>query len=400
MSHSRPGPHIFLSVAEHSADLHAAALIQAIQALCPTARFTGIAGPKMQQAGCASLFDMTEHSSMLTGSFRHLHHGYKLLSLARQTLRNEGIDAAVVVDSPILNLRVAKIAKSFGIQVLYYIAPQIWAWGGAWRIRKVQAAVDRLACILPFEEPYFRAYGLEASYVGHPLFASLLKRQPDPQRVQALRAAGRPVLTIMPGSRQHVAAENFPGQLKVAAALRDQYPNIKILASVANPQVHRVLEQQVREQNIPVELHESENAELLSAADLALVSSGTVTLETAYYHTPMIVMYNSSRVLYQFARWFITTRHLSLPNVLAARRLVPEFMPYYTSIGPIVEHAAALLADEHARRQMSADLAKLVRPFLNSAASETTAKILLDLIESSPSTPRADLEPAKSFQIA
>ena len=149
MSISPDSPHIFISAAEASADQHGASLIQAVQALCPGARFTGVAGPQMQQAGCKSIYDMTRHSSMLAGAVAHVHHGYRMLRLSAQELSGGNFHAAVVIDSPILNLRIAGRAKSLGIPVLYYIAPQLWAWAAAMRIGKVRRSVDRLACILP-----------------------------------------------------------------------------------------------------------------------------------------------------------------------------------------------------------------------------------------------------------
>ena len=374
--------HIFISAAEPSADLHGAALIRAVRALSPEVCFTGVAGPLMQQAGCKSIYDMSQHSSMLIGAAGHVHHAYRMLSLVRRELAGGHFHAAAVIDAPILNLRVAKRAKSLGIPVLYYIAPQLWAWAENLRISRVRSTVDRIACILPFEEPYYRAFGVEASYVGHPLFASLAARKIDEGVLRRLRDGGRPILTIMPGSRRHVVGENFPGQLQVAEQLRARFPNLRILVSVANDLVRPLLERVSHGIDVPVQFHAGGNAELLSAADLALISSGTATLEAAYHNTPMIVMYKSSRFLYQWLfRFVITTSYFSLPNILANREVVPEFMPSYRSIDPIVERAAVLLADSAARERMSADLAELVRPFLDSTASDTTAKILLDLIE-------------------
>jgi lipid-A-disaccharide synthase len=382
MPASSTPPRIFISAAEPSADLHGAALIRAVQDLCSDAHFTGVAGPLMQQAGCKSIYDMSQHSSMLVGAFGHVHHGYRMLSLVRRELALGQFHAAVVIDAPILNLRVAKRAKSFGLLVLYYIAPQLWAWAENLRISRVRSTVDRIACILPFEEPYYRAFGVEASYVGHPLFATLGAKETDADAVRQLGGADQPILAIMPGSRRHVVGENFPGQLRVAEQLRARFPKLRILVSVANDLVRPILEEVSHGIDVPVQFHAGGNAELLAAADLALISSGTATLEAAYHNTPMIVMYNSSRVLYQWLfRFIITTKYFSLPNILAGREVVPEFMPFYRSIDPIVERAAALLADSAARERMSADLAELVRPFLETTASETTAKILLDLIE-------------------
>lgn len=382
MSISPDSPHIFISAAEASADQHGASLIQAVQALCPGARFTGVAGPQMQQAGCKSIYDMTRHSSMLAGAVAHVHHGYRMLRLSAQELSGGNFHAAVVIDSPILNLRIAGRAKSLGIPVLYYIAPQLWAWAAAMRIGKVRRSVDRLACILPFEEPYFRAFGLEANYVGHPLFAKLAARKVDQSKLQRLQQSGSSVLTIMPGSRQHVVSENFPNQLAVAGQLRSRFPGLRILVSVAHPRIRRVLDQISHSTGVQAEYHEGSNAELLAAADLALISSGTATLEAAYHHTPMIVMYNASRFMYQnLMRFVIATEYFSLPNILANRELVPEFMPFYRSIDPIVARGAELLGNSDARARMSRQLKELIQPFLDTPASQTTAHVLLDLIE-------------------
>ncbi len=378
---SSDGPQVFISAAEPSADLHAAALIRATHALLPGTRFAGVAGPLMRQAGCRPIYDMTEHSSMLSGAVGHVHHGVRMLKLSHDMLSRESFDAAVFIDSPVLNLWVANYAKSFSVPVLYYIAPQLWAWGERRRIARVRARVDRIACILPFEEPYFRSYGVQANYVGHPLFKALEAHPVDRVAVGRLRQGGGPILAVMPGSRRHVASENFPGQLRVARDLRREFTGLRTLVSVANPQVRQALVRLSQEADVPVEFHEGQNAELLSAADLALVVSGTVTLEAAYYLTPMIVMYNASRLWYQVARMLITTRFFSLPNILADRELVPEFMPYYSSTVPIAERAAELLRDPGARQAMAADLKELVEPFLNADASTTTAKILIDLIE-------------------
>lgn len=335
----------------------------------------------MRVAGCKSIYDMTKHSAMLTAAVGHLHHAYQMVNRSGREMAENRYDLAVVIDAPTLNLQVAKLAKSLSIPVLYYIAPQTWAWAGRFRINRVRQRVDRVACIWPFEEPYFRCHGIDADYVGHPLFARLLSHDLDENAVQELRSGDGPVLTIMPGSRRHVVRENFTNQLTVARAVRQRFPALRVLVSVANGRVKSMIREATKDLDFPVELHERENAELLRAADLALVVSGTITLEAAYHRTPMIVMYNASRGLYRLFRWLISTQYLSLPNILAGRELVPEFMPYYVSPEPIIDQAVNLLSDADARRQMSDELGKLVSPFIHTTASETTARILMDMIE-------------------
>jgi lipid-A-disaccharide synthase len=354
-------------------------LIEAVRAIHPGARFTGVAGPRMRRAGCNPIYDMVKHSSMLVAAFGQVHHAYQMLAASRKSLREQTFDAAVVIDAPTLNLPVARRARKRGIPVLYYIAPQTWAWGERVRIPRVRAGVDRIACIWPFEEAYFRSHGISAEYVGHPLFAQLQARRVDRELVARLRAGGRPVLVIMPGSRRQEIEENFHHQLQVASEIANNHKDLKVLVSVAHPRVKRLLQARLRAKGLKAELHERINPELLEAADLALVVSGTIALEGAYHRTPMIIMYNSSRWLYLMLRWMISTRYFSMPNILAGNHLVPEFMPYYRSVEPIVERALQMLADPSARRALSEALGRLVSPFLDSTASDNAARILLSM---------------------
>lgn len=374
-------PLVFIAACEPSADLHAASLIRAVAKVRPEVHFVGVAGPAMQQAGCRPIFDMTPHSAMLLGAVRAVGPAVRLLAATRRHLRQHRFAAAVVVNSPTLNLPIARQAKRRGIPVLYYIAPQLWAWG-RFRARRLRRRVDRLAVILPFEEKYFRDHRIDATYVGHPLVDSLAQHPPDPDGVASIRARGDPVVAILPGSRQHVVQEVFPGQLEVVGRIVDRFGSAHVGVSVANPVLREAIEARIASSGLAVTAYQDRNAELLTAADLALVASGTATLEVAYRHTPMIVMYNASRWGYRLVgRWFISTPYLSLVNILAGRELVPEFMPYYTSTRPIAERALALLSDLPARRQMSGDLAALIDSSLKSGASQNTAGILLAMID-------------------
>lgn len=374
-------PLLFISACEPSADLHAASLIRAVARVRPEVRFLGVAGPAMQEAGCQPIFDMTGHSAMLLGVVRAVGPAVRLLAAAKRHLREHRFAAAVVVDSPTLNLPIARQAKRRGIPVLYYIAPQLWAWG-AFRVRRVRKRVDHLAVILPFEEKYFRDRQIDATYVGHPLFDSLTQHPPDQAGTASIRKQGHPVVALLPGSRQHVVREVLPGQLEVVSHIVQQFPEAHFGVSVANSVVSDEIQRCIATSGLSVTAYEGRNAELLTASDLALVASGTATLEVACRHTPMIVMYNASRWGYRLVgRWFISARHLSLINILAGREVVPEFMPYYTSTGPIADRAIDLLSDPAARRQMSEDLTAVIDSLVKTGASENTARLLLNMID-------------------
>ncbi len=378
------GPLIFISAAEPSGDRHGASLIQAVLAVCPSARFVGVAGPCMAKAGCDRIFDMTAHAGMLLGALGALRQGAAMITSADRHLRRYPFDAAVVIDSPTLHLPLAGRAHAAGIPVLYYIAPQMWAWG-AYRIYKLRHQVDRLAVILPFEEEYFRAQGVNATYVGHPLVEQLKGAPVDRKIVNEIRSGAGPVVALLPGSRKHVVKEVLPGQLDVAAQVASAIPGATFGVSVASPFVAPIIERLVASCSLSIRLFPEQRAELIQASDLVLVASGTTTLEVALHSRPMIVMYNASPVFYQLiGRWMIKTPHLCLPNILAGRHVVPEFMPYYRSTRPIADRAIDLLESDEARRAMAKELAEVVEPLGASRASERTAAMLLDLAGHQP----------------
>ncbi len=377
---ARRDPLVFISAAEPSADRHGASLIRATLAACPTARFVGVAGPKMVEAGCDRIFDMTAHAAMLLDAVRLTRRAIAMLQTCTSHLRRYPFDAAVVIDSPTLHLPLASRAQSAAVPVMYYIAPQMWAWG-AYRIHKLRNRVDRVAAILPFEEKYFRDRGVRATYVGHPLVEQLSERPPDEAKVGSIRARGRPLIALLPGSRKHVVEAVFPGQLAVAERISAAFPDAAFGVSVAGPQVAPIIETLAAGSVLTLSPYGEHHRELIQAADLVLVASGTSTLEVALLQRPMIVMYNSSRLLYQLiGRWMIQTPYLSLPNILAGREVVPEFMPYYRSTGPIAERALALLRSEEARNRMADDLGHVVEPLRGSRASEGAASMLLDMV--------------------
>ncbi len=388
MSGHRTGPRIFISAAEQSADEHAAALIRAFQRRNPQAVFAGLAGPAMRDAGAVCFHDMTSQSAMAMAAFGRVPEAWRLLQRLKEYLRAERFDAAVMVDSPALNLPIAKLCRGAGTPVLYYIAPQTWAWGPKWfRNRRVRQRVNRLACIWPFEEPYFRAAGIRADFVGHPSFDRLLGVDVSNERMADLRGDAEPVITLLPGSRKHVVEEVFPGQLETARALAIRYRKISFLAVAANDEIRARLETAIARlgRSLPIRIltGDEHRAAAIRAADLVLVASGTVTLEVAYRQTPMIVMYNTSAWTYNLVgRWLITTPFFSIPNILAGRTIVPEFMPYYRNVDPIIATAVEWLSTPGKLEKIRRDLAAVTEPLAKAGAADRTAGILGEMLAS------------------
>ena len=373
-------PLVFISAAEPSADLHGAALIRATQAMHSSVRFVGVAGPKMVEAGCERIFDMSRHAAMLLGVVKNAARGIAMLNTCDRYLRGYPFAAAVVIDSPMLHLPLAAKAQAAGLPVLYYIAPQMWAWG-KYRIHKLRNRTDRVAVIFPFEEEFFRNQGVNATYVGHPLSEEFAQMTIDRDVVAGIRRRGIPVVALLPGSRRHVVEAVLPGQLEAAERIASAIPGATFGVSVANAQVAQIVTRLVASCRVPVEPYPGRHSELIQAADLVLVASGTTALEVAFHERPMIVMYNSSRFFYHaIGRWMIDSQYLSLPNILAGREIVPEFMPYYTSTVPIADRAIELLRSDEARTKMGGELAKTVAPLCGTHAAQRTAELLLDMI--------------------
>jgi lipid-A-disaccharide synthase len=380
-------PRIFISVAEPSADEHAASLIRAFRHVRPGAVFCGLAGPAMQAEGCACLDDLCSRSAMASAALARIPEALRLLRRLKEHFTEQHYDAAVVVDSPALNLPVAKACRNAGMPVLYYIAPQTWAWGWRWwRNRRLRRRVNRVACIWPFEEAHFQRDGIPAAYVGHPSFDRLLATRVDESRTNALRAGAGPVITLLPGSRQHVIDEVLPGQLEVGRSLAMRHRRARFVAVAASEQARERIKSRVSTHAagmaIEVVCGAENRAAAICAADLALVASGTITLEVMYRATPMIVMYNTPRWSYQLVgRWVITTPYLSLPNILAGREIVPEFMPYYRSVDPIVARAVEWLASPKTLARVRKDLHDAVAPLAKAGASASAAAQLAAMLE-------------------
>ncbi len=373
---------VFISVCEASADLHAASLLRVAARRLPAARFRGLTGLRMRSAGAETICDMSAHAAMLTGIWRLARRAAAARAAIARDWRENRPDAVVLMDSSAFHLGVARMAKRHGLPVLYYIAPQTWA-SRAYRNRRLARDVDQVACILPFEEPFLRAAGVRATYVGHPLFEALAQSPPDAQRAAAWRAAGR-VLTLLPGSREQVIRSVLPLQLDVARRLVAERLVDRVLVSVAAADRASAIRAACEAAGVAAEPVAGDNASLIAAADLVLVASGTATLEVAAYRKPMIVMYDAGPLLAALyrsplRRWVITTPHLALVNILAAARIVPEFMPLRPDPAEVARVAAGLLRDESWRGLVVAQLDAVVRPLEQSRPSERVCEMIAAL---------------------
>lgn len=341
--------------------------------------FVGVGGPKMEAAGCQLLQTTVGRSAMIYKSFRQVAHFYTLIKRIARFLRESDVDLVVVCDSPAFNWHVAKAAKKQGIKTLYYVAPQLWAWAG-WRIRKLRKRCDKLCCILPFEQEWFGKRGVDTTFVGNPLFDEIQGDLSGYMKDYADLESRQLTLALMPGSRTAEVESLWKPMQQIALRIRDRYPRTKFAAVATDTERQRALEQS----ELPgFECGYSVDTvrETAATADFALVASGSATLQVASAGCPMVVMYQSSRIIwYLVGWWLVRPKYFTLVNLLADRDLVPEFMPYFSSIEPIVQHVEQVLGDSDELTRISRELIEIAQPLADRKANEEVAKILVEML--------------------
>jgi lipid-A-disaccharide synthase len=281
------------------------------------------------------------------------------------------------VDSSAINLHFARAAKEAGIPVLYYVAPQLWA-SREGRMKKVRNYVDRLACIFPFEEMYFRKHGVEATYVGHPLFDEI---PTDRQRVNPpWFPDAPPVLGIVPGSRRSEVKANLPGLIEVMHHIRSQFKNVTFLVPTTT-----VVDALVREMLAPHALQQVIEDRgfdtMMPSCDLVITKSGTSTLHVAAWNVPMVVVYHVNPLLWHLAgKWLVKTKKIAMVNILAGQtELVPEFIPF-TEPDAVAACAIDLLKHPEKLGVQRQALQKLIATMDKPGASMSVAKIAMGMM--------------------
>ncbi len=382
LSNAQP-KQVFISALEHSAEMHCVNLIASLHKAAPAIRFAGFGGERLAQAGCELLDNTVSRAAMIYNVLGQLGYYRKLIRQANAYFEQNRVDVVVVCDSPAFNFHIAKAAKQHGIPVVFYVAPQLWA-GAPWRIGKLRRCCDRLACILPFEKDWFAARGVDAEFVSNPLFDEMNIDLGHNLKTYAGYDPTAPTVALLPGSREAEIRTLWPAMLRIAAALKKKHPGAAFIAcapDAAKCTLLKQLNQNMPDADLPVAYETGALVEAARQADFALVASGSATLQVAAAGCPMAVMYQSNKWMWHLlGRWLVRLRFLSLPNILAGKELVPEFMPYFNSIEPIIERAHGLLSTPSRLTAVSQALLELVRPLTERRASDTVADIVLDML--------------------
>ena len=371
-------PTILLSAGEPSGDLHGAAVAHALRSRWPDARLFGLGGPQMAAAGVELLADFHQLAVMgFAEVVSRLPFFRRLLRRLEAEMASRGTALVLPIDYPGFNMRLARSARAQRRPVLYYIAPQVWAWHLS-RIRQLARLANRLAVILPFEEQLFREAGAAVTFVGHPL----LDAAPVAEGVESFRArlglTGGPVLALFPGSRPQEVAMHLALFTETALRLHSARPHIQPVIA--------------RSRAVPARMYHdapfpetTETRALLANAQAALVKSGTTTLEAALAGTPMVVAYRTSALTFALARRLVRVEHIGLVNLVAGRRLAPEFVQHEATPGALVQALSPLMSDSPVRQAMVAGLsgvrAALQAPGEGGTTAERVAVLAAELLE-------------------
>ena len=375
------GYSVFISAAEPSADAHCAGLIAALKQSGCDIKFAGVGGPKMAAAGCELLENTSDKAVMAYNAFSHIAYFYNLIKRITSFLKSNKIDLVIVCDSPAFNFHIAKAAKKLGIKTVFYIAPQLWAWA-EWRIRKLRKCCDKLCCILPFEQEWFATRGIDVTFVGNPLLDEM---DDDLSRYRKRYIDFEPkkaCIALMPGSRDAEINSLWVPMQQIAIRIKRKYPDV-VFTAVAVDERRKDILKSVRVIGFKGRYEVCSVAETARRADFAIVASGSATVEAAAAGCPMVIMYQSNKIIWHLLGWWlIKTKYLSLVNILADRELVPEFMPYFSTIEPIADTVEKLLEDKEAMTQLSGELVKLAQPLKQGNASQKAAQIVVGLFSS------------------
>lgn len=343
----------------------------------------------MEQLGCQLLENTVAKAAMIYNVLGQIGYYRSLIQKARLYLRENKPDVVVVCDSPAFNFHIAKAAKKRGIPVLFYVAPQLWAWA-PWRIHKLRKCCDKLACILPFEEQWFKTRGVAAKFVGNPLFDELTESPDSNCKTYADYVPQKAKIALLPGSRKAEIESLWVPMQQIAVQIRQRYPDAHFF-TVAPDMSRMLLLHKHRLPGFSCFEQTGGLMHLCKQVDLAIVASGSATLQVAAAGCPMIVMYQSSRLLWHVVgKWLIRTPHLSLPNIVAGRALVPEYMPYFRSTEPIVDTVMDYLADGQLLRKASSELIELVKPLAGRNTADQVAEMVIEMVLLSERKANAD----------
>lgn len=364
----------FIIAGEPSGDLHAANLIRALRKEDPDAQFQFWGGDKMQEA--AGVEPLKHYRELAFMGFlevvQNLNAILRNIKLCKQQIKDYRPDVVIPVDYPGFNLRIARYAHLEGFRVFYYISPKVWAWKQK-RVYQIKKHVERMFSILPFEQEFYKRFGIEVDYVGNPLMDSIVQYKAN--RGESESTPEKPLIALLPGSRLQELKRILPHMLEIL----DDFPAYRFAIAATSTIDPAVYKEIIGNRN--VELVFNKTYELLDRAEAALVTSGTATLETALLNVPQVVCYKANNTSYQIARRLVNIKYISLVNLTLDKEVVVELIQDDLNADRIRNELQAILKGGSKRESIVRDYAELQKRIGGPGASERAAKLMLKYLK-------------------
>ncbi|MCL4502073.1 MAG: lipid-A-disaccharide synthase [Deltaproteobacteria bacterium] len=377
-------PKILIVAGEASGDSHAARLVAAIKEKAPQAEFFGIGGEAMAAQGVRLLCHASDLSVMglseVVGRLRTVLRALREVGLA---LKRQRPSLVILVDFPDFNFWVARLAKFYRAPVMYYISPQVWAWR-TYRVRTIARLVNRMVVIFPFEEEFYRQWGVPVTYVGHPLLEAL-PRQVDRRGLLKKWGLdpGRLTLALLPGSRASEIERHLPMILAGARIIHQAIPEVQFILPLASTAPAELVEDMVGAVLKPapaIKIIRGQSYEALAAAHLAVVASGTATVEAAMAATPTVIVYQVSPITFKVGRLLIRVPHVGMANLLAGERIFPELIQDDFTPARLAREVLELIADRPRLQAIFRGLARVIALLSGPGASSRAAQVAVELM--------------------
>lgn len=369
---------------EASGDLLGSQLISALQKKRADIEFVGIAGPKMIALGARSIFPMERLS--VRGYVEVLKHLWGLLQLRKQLYRfllQEKIDLFIGIDAPDFNFWLEKKFKKKGIQTIHYVSPSIWAWRKE-RIHKIKQCVQHMLCLFPFEQPLYQAENIPSSYTGHPL-ADMIPLVPKTQamRKQLKLDASDLIVAMLPGSRMSEVEQHAGLYIQVAKEIQQKIPNALFLVPLITLPTRKVFEKALSQCKEPVrvKLMYGHAHDAMEASDVVLVASGTATLEAALLKKPMVITYRMPYLSWQILKRMRLQPYVGLPNILAEKMIVPEFLQQEATVNNITEAILKMQQDEDYVQRVKSEFLRIHHMLKQNSAQKAADIVLAHLVK-------------------
>ncbi|MBE0425444.1 MAG: hypothetical protein IBX72_02205 [Nitrospirae bacterium] len=391
---------------ESSGELYGSLLAKALKNKWPDMHIIGVGGERMREAGVELVSSISDAFGLIEAisAYSKIKAAFKKTA---EALKKFKPDVLVLIDYPDFNIKLAKVAKSYGVKILYYVSPQVWAWRKG-RVKKIANIVDRMAVLFPFEEKIYREAGIKCEFVGHPIVEeiesviqssvighqSLVKnsyQRPiinDPKdfelRTYFKSALGldpkKPVLSLLPGSRPHELKRLLPLMIDVVRQFRNEFADYQFcipLAPNTEEERYSLYLESLREEGVNIK--KGESVRVLAASDMAVVASGTATLQTAFLEVPMIVLYKLSPFTFFLGKLIVDIKHISLVNILAGREVVQELLQKKANPDDIIKELKKIILDKKYREEMLQAYRAIKEPFFEKRASERVAEMVIEM---------------------